>query len=146
MDASTTLITLSREDARALFARGEPGSSWTVLMSLLEKYAGQAGRHVKLGPSWNALRQGLEERAAEENLAAAGQLLSGGQPLPGLDNDGQATMMRPDLVPHAASEFSDLLQRWPRDDDAAWQTVQSLAALLEQAARDGYCVVFISGV
>ncbi|MFP6649462.1 MAG: hypothetical protein VB817_08365, partial [Pirellulaceae bacterium] len=71
MDASTTLITLSREDARALFARGEPGSSWTVLMSLLEKYTGQAGRHVKLGPSWDVLRQGLKERAAEENLAAA---------------------------------------------------------------------------
>ena len=146
MDASATLITLNREDARALFARGEPGSSWTVLMSLLERYAGQAGRYVRLGPSLDVLQQGLEERAGEGNLAAARQLLSGGQPLPGLDDSGQATMMRPDLVPHAASEFAGLLQLWPRDEGAGWHVVQSIAALLEQAAGDGYCVVFISGV
>jgi hypothetical protein len=146
MDAFSTLITLSREDARALFARGEPGGNWTILMSLLERCEGQAGRHLDLGPSWDSLQQRLEERAREDNLAAALQLLSGGQPLPGLDQGGQATMMRPDLVPHAASEFAGLLQLWPREEDADWHVVQSIATLLEQAARDGCCVVFISGV
>jgi hypothetical protein len=146
MDTFSTLITLSREDARALFARGEPGGNWIVLMSLLERCEGQAGRHLSLGPSWDSLQQDLVERATQENLAAALQLLSGGQPLPGLDQSGQATMMRPDLVPHAASEFAGLLQLWPRDEGSGWHVVQSIAALLEQAAGDGYCVVFISGV
>ena len=116
------------------------------MISLLEECEGQAGRYLDLGPSWDSLQQRLEERAREDNLAAALQLLSGGQPLPGLDQDSQATMMRPDLVPHAASEFSDLLQLWPREEGADWHVVQSIVDLLEQAARDGCCVVFISGV
>ena len=146
MNAAATLISLSREDARELFARGEPGSSWTVLMGLLEKYGAEPGRCLALDPSWHSLQQVLEDQAAEGTLAAARQLLSAGQPLPGLEGSRDATIMRPDLVPHAARELAELVECWPGDDDHAWQALQPVAALMEQAASSGYCVVFISGV
>lgn len=145
VDRPATLITLSREDARQLFAKGEPGRLWALLMSLQESYADQAGRGLALDPSWHALQQAMEEHAEEENLAAARQLFANGRPLPGLEEGRQATMMRPDLVPHAAREFAGLVQDWPQQD-AHWQMLQDVAALVDQAASDGYCVVFISGV
>ena len=37
VDTPATLITLSREDARQLFAEGEPTRRWDLLMSLQEK-------------------------------------------------------------------------------------------------------------
>ena len=145
VDTPATLITLSREDARQLFAKGEPERLWALLMSLQDSYADQAGRGLALDPSWHALQQAMEEHVEEGNLAAARQLFANGRPLPGLEEGRQATMMRPDLVPHAAREFASLAQDWPQDD-ALWHTLQAVAALADQAARDGYCVVFISGV
>ena len=145
VDTPATLITLSREDARQLFAETEPARRWPVVMSLQDSYAPEVGRGVPLDPSWSALQQALEEHASEGNLAAARQLFANGRPLPGLEEGRQATMMRPDLVPHAAREFASLVQDWPQDD-ALWHTLQAVAALADQAARDGYCVVFISGV
>jgi hypothetical protein len=146
VDTPATLITLSREDARQLFAEGEPARRWDLLLSLQEKYSEESGRGLVLDSSWHALQQALEDHASEEgNLAAARQLFANGRPLPGLEQGRQATMMRPDLVPHAARECAQLVQAWPQDD-ALWHSLQAVAALVDQASREGYCVVFLSGV
>ena len=156
MAEPATLTTLDREDAKQLFARGEPGDAWKVLESLLETYSGQPARQLRLEPAWQLLEQALEAAslAQESKFAAARQLFSRGRPLPGIEDPGQATMMRPDLVPHAARELAELdrtelLRLVPHneaDGEAAWQILQAVSELVDRAADDGYCVVFVQAV
>ena len=139
------LITLNREDARQLFAEGDPAGRWNVLLALQERFAEDAVRSLSLDPSWHVLQQALDDHAVEGGLVAARQLFAEGRPLPGLEAGRDVTMMRPDLVPHAARELAAIVDGWPQDD-ALWQMLQSVAALVDHAARDEYCLVFVSGV
>ena len=139
------LITLSREDARQLFAEGDPVGRWNVLMAQQERCAEEAGRSLSLDPSWHVLQQALDDHAAEGGLVAARQLFAEGRPLPGLEAGREVTMMRPDLVPHAARELAGIVDGWPQDD-ALWQMLRSVAVLVDHAARGEYCLVFVSGV
>ena len=139
------LITLSREDARQLFAEGDPVGRWNVLMAQQERCAEEAGRSLSLDPSWHVLQQALDDHAAEGGLVAARQLFAEGRPLPGLEAGRDVTMMRPDLVPHAARELAGIVDGWPQDDDLR-QMLRSVADLVDQAAQDEYCLVFVSGV
>ena len=139
------LITLSREDARQLFAEGDPVGRWNVLMAQQERCAEEVGRSLSLDPSWHVLQQALDDHAAEGGLVAARQLFAEGRPLPGLEAGRDVTMMRPDLVPHAARELAGIVDGWPQDDDLR-QMLRSVADLVDQAAQDEYCLVFVSGV
>ena len=139
------LITLSREDARRLFAEGDPAGRWNVLMALQERFAEDAGRSLRLEPSWHLLQQALNDHAEQGGLLAARQLFAEGRRLPGLEAERGVTMMRPDLVPHAARELAGIVDGWSQDDPLR-QMLRSVATLVDHAARDKYCLVFVSGV
>ena len=155
-----TLLALSREDARAVFAATR-GSAFPIdcVRQLIARLSG-TDREQSVGDCWGSLDASLavgDEESQERQFALQNCLLGGRS----LADDAVVKFVRPDLVMHVGRALESLtreefLRRWervgsqPSSQSSAgrgpeyWEIVGQIRGFYELAGQRGEAVLFVA--
>jgi hypothetical protein len=153
------LLSLSRDEAKVLFANREPEGVISTINGFLElEELRFAKRILDLEKTWNPLHRCLSDGTLDPQTGEPplNQTLLGGRHLYYQD-DRYVVLVRPDMVRHVATALAEVdasqleakYKELPSDvleESADWPAVQTvlkqIAALYLGAADDGNAVVF----
>jgi hypothetical protein len=147
--ATGALIALDREASKQLFASRDPALLREFLLDAFAR--AEPTTWVDCANQWSDLERLFDRYSGDPTMGPAlKQCFTGGRSLCNTDDLGVA-MVRPDLVPHAATALAQFpveaidQELTPARADVARDVLSQVTAFYQYAARQRAAVVFVHG-